>query len=452
MKKHHLILGCTAIFSLLFYKESIGINLAIFGLALAALVFMKFKRKSVLVKALFISSVLSCIAFGWYGDFVSFLALFFSLVFLQFQNETTKLKLIQSVPIIFINGITSFGRPLMFSQWLPQTKINNDGMKKIIAFGLIPILFLIVFFTAYSFASDTFSNLLDYELDLDFGPFILVVVLGFYFSFSYWNYWVPDYFHENSHKLNNDFSSESTQDVSPSFSFLEIDFERKSGEISLVLLNMMLLVFIVTYNYEQFFKEQSISELSSATHDRVNAVIISIIMAVGVILFYFKKGFNFDLKALFLKRLAKIWISLNALLIVSSAVKNSEYIIHFGLTYKRLGVYAFLIITLIGLGFTYYKIKNKKTNAFLFNQMTWCLYGLILLCSFFNWGNLITQYNIEANKGVDPVFLSDLNFNDEVRRVYFKANQLDGQYKESNREADIREYKNQSFFIKSGIL
>lgn len=450
MKKHHLILGCTAIFSLLFYKESIGINLALFGLTLAILVFMKFKSKSMVVKALFVSSVLSCIAFGWYGDFVSFLALFFSLVFLQFQNETAKLKLIQSVPIIFINGITSFGRPFMLSQWLPQTKINNNGIKKLIAYGVIPVLFLTLFFVAYSFASDTFSNLLDYELDLDFGPFILVVVLGFYFSFSYWNYWIPDYFHEISHKLNDDFSSESAQDVSPSFSFLDIDFERKSGEISLVVLNLMLLVFIVTYNYEQFFKEQSIRELSSATHDRVNAVIISIIMAVGVILFYFKKGFNFDAKALFLKRLAKIWVSLNAFLIVSSAVKNSEYIIHFGLTYKRLGVYAFLIITLIGLGFTYYKIKNQKTNAFLFNQMIWYLYGLILLCSFINWGNLITYYNIEVNKGVDPVFLSELNFNDGTRRAYFEIHQLDGQSKEMNREKENLEFKKRSFLSKVG--
>jgi len=194
-------------------------------------------------------------------------------------------------------------------------------------FILIPALFLICFFIAYSFGSDAFSGLMKYEFDVDFGPLILVLLLGFYFSFSFWNYWVPDYFYDNSYQLNNDFSSESKQDASPSFSFLDIDFERKSGEISLILLNLMLLVFIVTYNYEQFVKEYliNVSTLSSATHDRVNAVIISIIMAVGVILFYFKRGFNFDKKAGLLKTLAKVWISLNAVLVVSSAIKNGSH-------------------------------------------------------------------------------------------------------------------------------
>ncbi len=449
MKKHHLILGCTAIFVLLFYKESVGVNLALFGILLAILVFIKFQKKTILIKILFISSLLSCFAFAWYADFFSFLSLFFSLIFLQFQNENSKLKIIQSIPAVIITGITSLGRPFIFNQWLPQAKIDNDGAKKLIAYVLIPLLFLIVFFIAYSYGSDTFSGIFDYELDIDFWPLVFITVLGFYFSFSYWNYWVPEYFYANNHKLNNNFSTESKTDFTPSFSFLDIDFERKSGEISLVLLNLMLLVFIGTYNYEQFFKEESTSVLSAATHDRVNAVIISIIMAVGVILFYFKKGFNFDTNANFLKRLAKIWVGLNAVLIISSAVKNSEYILHFGLTYKRLGVYAFLVLTLIGLGFTYYKIKNQKTNAFLFNQMFWCVYGLILLCSFVNWGNLITNYNISVDKGVEPIFLSKLNFNDETRRGYFSVKKLDGQYPEILREEQISEQQSESFLSKA---
>lgn len=450
MKKHHLILGCTAIFVFLFYKESVGVNLALFGILLAVLVFIKFQKKTLLINVLFTSSLLSFMAFAWYGDFVSFLALFFSLVFLQFQNENSKLKIIQSIPALIITGITSLGRPFIFNQWLPQTKIDNNGAKKVIAYVIIPFLFIGLFFIAYSYGSDAFSGLLDYELDIDFWPLVLIAVLGFYFSFSFWNYWVPDYFYDNNYKLNNDFSEESKQDISPSFSFLDLDFERKSGEISLVLLNLMLLVFIGTYNYEQFFKEEPTSVLSAATHDRVNAVIISIIMAVGVILFYFKKGFNFDAKAHFLKQLAKIWISLNAVLIISSAIKNGEYIFHFGLTYKRLGVYAFLVLALIGLGFTYYKIKNQKTNAFLFNQMIWCFYCVILVCSFINWGNLISNYNIGVNKGVEPQFLSKLNYNDETRREYFKLHKLDGQNNEVNREGYITEYKHRNLLSKVG--
>lgn len=448
MKKHQLILGSTVLFSLLFYKEDVGINLSAFAIVLLLFIYTCFKEKSQKFKILVITTFFSILAFAWYGDFISFLALFLSLVFLQFQNQENKLKVIQSIPIVFINAFTSLGRPFIFGQWLPEMKIGNDGAKKVIAYLLIPCIFLVLFFVAYSFGSDTFSSVFEYELDLDLTDLILIAMLGFYISFGFWNYWIPNYFIDNNHKLDNEFSEESKLDTQPSFSFLDLDFERKSGEISLVLLNMMLLVFIISYNYEQFFKAEPSTSLSAATHDRVNAVIISIIMAVGVILFYFKKVFNFDSKTIFLKLLAKIWVGLNAILIISSAVKNSEYILYYGMTYKRIGVYAFLGLTLVGLIFTYLKIKNQKTNAYLFNQMIWCLYGLVLLCSFFNWGNLITNYNIEVNKGVDPIFLSKLNYNDETRRAYFELHQLDGQYNEVYREDNILEYKNRNLLSK----
>jgi hypothetical protein len=448
MKKHQLILGTTAIFSFLFYNESLGINLALFTLALLIITVKESRNKTTLSKLFIAATLLSVAAFAYYGDIASFFALSLSLIFLQFQSQDPQLKLIQTLPIVILNMITSIGRPLIFSQWFPKTKIDNNGAKKIIAYFLIPSIFLVLFFIAYSFGSETFSSLFQYELDLDFWHFLVISCLGFFISFSFWNYFTPNYCHTINSKLDNEFSAEAIELSNNSFSFLDLDFERKSGEISLVLLNFMLVVFIGTYNYEQFFKVPDITNLSAATHDRVNAVIISIIMAVAVILFYFKGGFNFDAKAKILKRLAKIWICLNGILIISSAIKNSEYILEFGMTYKRLGVYAFLTITFIGLVITFLKIKNKKTNAFLFNQMFMYLYGLVLVCAVFNWGNLITTYNISVNKGVDPQFISRLNFNDEARRAYFKDNQLDGDYNEESKEREIRRNQNTSFLSK----
>lgn len=445
MKKHQLILGSTAVFSFLFYNESIGINLAFLAIVLLILIWVQYKNRDVMFYFFSATTLMSAMAFAWYGDGVSFWAVFFSLVFLQFQNQEVKLKLLQAIPVVVINGITSVGRPFIFKQWLPEPEIDNNSAKKIIAYLLIPALFITIFFIAYSFGSDTFSGIFDYELDLDVMDLVWIASLGFYISFGFWNYYIPDFCYTLDKKLDNEFSSVDKKEVKPSFSFLDLEFERKSGEISLVLLNLMLLIFIITYNYEQFFKDVAINSLSSATHDRVNAVIISIIMAVAVILFYFKKGFNFDPKAVLLKLLAKIWIGLNAILIISSAVKNSEYILHYGMTYKRLGVYAFLAVTLIGLGLTFYKIKNKKTNVYLFNQMILCLYSFLLLCSFVNWGNIISQYNVAVDKGNDKNFLEYLKYNDEI---YFKLYP-----KELNTEnyklIKLSKYKSDSFLSKA---
>lgn len=452
MKKHQIILACTAVFILLFYNQSVGINISIFGVVLTLLISYFFQEKFVdrshLV--LVVTSILSCFAFAWYGDAASFFALALSILFLQFKTQNGELKMIQVFPLIVLNGFTTVGRIFIFKQWLPERKIHNDFAKKLIAFVLIPIIFLGLFFIVYSFGSDHFSSLFtDYELDINFPQLIAMCILGFYISFSFWNYWVPDTCYEYNPKLSNDFSNISEIKNQSTFSFLDLDFERKSGAITLFLLNIMLLVFIATYNYEQFFEAVEKTNLSSDTHERVNAVIFSILMAVGVILFYFKGGFNFDEKASSLKMLAKVWLGLNVILIISAIIKNSEYVSFYGLTYKRLGVYAFLILAIIGLVVSFQKISKQKTNAFLFNQMLWYFYGTILLCSYVNWGGLITNYNISVNKGVEPVFLSGLNFNDEARREYFKKNNLDGKYAESVREEMIWNYQDASFLSKA---
>ncbi|MRX67830.1 protein of unknown function [Flavobacterium resistens] len=454
MKKHHIILVCSFIFLLLFYREDPGLNWSIFGLVLIGFICYffqdKFTERTHLI--LVITSVLSCLAFGWYGDAASFFAMAISILFLQFKTQDNKLKIVQVFPLIFLNGITSLGRIWIFKQWLPEKQIHNNFAKKLVAFVLIPAIFLGLFFVVYSFGSAHFSSLFtDYQLDIDVPQFLLLSIAGFYISFSFWNYWVPEVCYEKNELLDNEFKNIAEVKSQNTFSFLDLDFERKSGVITLGLLNLMLLVFIVTYNYEQFFEvvTAQASKLSADTHERVNSVILSILMAVGVIMFYFKGGFNFDKKATLLKTLSKIWIFLNGVLIVSTFVKNAEYVSFFGLTYKRLGVYAFLILAIIGLVYTFLKIAKQKTNAYLVNQMVWYFYGTVLLCSYVNWGNLITNYNISVNKGVTPQFLSSLNFNDDTRREYFQKNNLDGGKTEIQREELIDFYQNATFLSKA---
>ena len=451
MKKLSIILGSSLLFTLLFYNEDLGLNWAIFGLFQIGLICYLFKEKLVtrLHLVLVITSILSCFAFAWYADFPSFLAMALSVVFLQFKTQEPNLKLLQVFPLVIVNGMASLGRIFMFSQYIPKRKVNSSFAKQLIAYFIIPAVFLGLFLMVYSFGSNHFSAMFtDYYLDIDAWQAFVLTALGFYISFTFWNYWIPEVCYQKNELLANDFNEEVKTENKNSFSFLDIDFERKSGEITLFLLNALLIVFIVTYNYEQFFEIVQKSKLSSDTHERVRAVIFSIIMAIGVILFYFKGGFNFDEKAHNLKKMAKMWIVLNAVLIVSTIIKNSEYVLYFGLTYKRLGVYAFLILAVIGLLISFIKISRQKTNAFLFNRMLWYFYGTILLCSFVNWGNLITRYNIAVNKGVEPDFLKSLNYNEEYRQQYFPDSSIDSiHFFDKNR--DINYEKSKGFLSKT---
>lgn len=448
MKKHYLIGISIVSFILLFVNEDIGLNLAIFGIVLTGLLLYAFnaQMKGAVERVLVVTTLLSCVAFAWYGDFASFAALLLSILLLQFRIQTPQLKTIQAFPIIVVNSLATSIRFFQFSKWLPVTRINTHSMKVLLAYIIIPLSFLSVFFLVYSFGSDHFSSLFT-NYTFDFNPYqlVFVVVFGTYFSFSFWNYWVPEVCFDLNSKLNDELNEERLVMIQSTSSILDTDFKRKSGEITFFLLNLMLVAFIVTYNYEQFFESIATSKLSAATHERVNAVVLSVFLSVVVVLVYFKGQLNFDEKATKIKNLAQAWVVLNGGLLLSAVIVNSQYIASFGLTYKRLGVYVFLFLATMGLFFTFIKITKIKSNAYIFNQMIWYCYGVLLLCSFVNWGNLITQYNISVNKGTEPIFLSDLNFNDALRRQFFLENKLNGGYDETLREEEIKAKQSSSF-------
>ncbi len=69
-----------------------------------------------------------------------------------------------------------------------------------------------------------------------------------------------------------------------------------------------------------------------------------------------------------LKKLAKIWILLNGILIISTIIKNSEYVSYFGLTYKRLGVLCFLDFSDNWIGYFLFKNYKAKNKCFSFQS------------------------------------------------------------------------------------
>lgn len=449
MKKHHLIFITVLAVIVLFYKEYIALNLGIFGIFLSILTFTQtkseFRTKSFLI--LFVTSVFSSFAFAWFGDAISFVAVFVSVFLLRFKGTYPKLKPFLYIEVLLVNLFSFLGRVFYTEQWFEKPKEGGGFGKKLITFILIPGILITIFLCIYSAGSSHFDQFFsEIKLDFSFFDIIILAVIGFYVGFIFWNFGVERFIFKQNRFLNDDFSG-LIKIQRPTFSFLDIDSERTSGLISFSALNILLLVFIMTYNYEQFFEvTKSADGLSAETHERVNAVIMSIVMAILVILFYFKRGFNFDEKAKSLKISAKIWIVLNAVLVISASLKNSEYIINFGLTYKRLGVYAFLTMALIGLIFTFIKIQNRKTNAFLFNRMFWASYGLILVCSYVNWGGIITSNNIKRKDFADNYHLVSINYNEKILLDYAEKtgnSEMKNQLKER-----IESYQKETFLSK----
>ena len=420
MKTHHYIFITTALFIIVFYNENIGLNLGILGIGYSLLTLFKTleKNRTKTFLILLVTSILSSIAFAWYGDFPSFLAVVISLLLLSYRSKHRRMKILLLIPVFVVNCFTFICRFFSFDSWLPKT--NTSGLwQKTMAFILIPLILISIFFGIYSVASERFANVFtNYEFDINFWQLLVITVLGFFIAFNFWNYSVEKLIYKQNHILENEFTDQD-KIQKPTYSFLDLNSERMSGVISFFSLNILLVFFIITFNYEQFYETvKTPNQLSEETHERVLAVIMSIVMAILVIMFYFKSNFNFDPKAGLMKNLVKIWIILNAVLVISTMLKNIEYIVSYGFTYKRLGVCAFLILSLIGLVMTFIKIQMKKRNIFLFNVMIWYFYGTVLACSYINWGGIITSQNMKRKDFAVNYHLTSINFSQKYLLKY----------------------------------
>ena len=146
MKKHHLIFLITTLFVILFYEQNPGLNIGILGIVVSVLTYFNTEEshKTKAFLALFVMSILSSFAFAWYGDFVSFLAIFTSLFLLGFTSKNKELKTLFVIPVFAINFVTFIYRFFQFEEWLPLRK-TEGFWQKFLAVVLIPALLLLIF-------------------------------------------------------------------------------------------------------------------------------------------------------------------------------------------------------------------------------------------------------------------------------------------------------------------
>lgn len=166
------------------------------------------------------------------------------------------------------------------------------------------------------------------------------------------------------------------------------------GIISFTALNLLLLLLNSIDVSTLWLDKANGNNLSAELHDGTNALIISIVMAMLVILYFFSGNLNFYSRNKSLRILVYIWIIQNAFLVASVLLRDFYYIEAHGLTYKRIGVMIFLLLCTIGLGTVYLKVARQKTLFYLCRVNGFFWYILLLSLSFVNWDVLIVKYNI----------------------------------------------------------
>ena len=149
--------------------------------------------------------------------------------------------------------------------------------------------------------------------------------------------------------------------------------------------------------------------LAQFLHQGVGMLVVSIAISIAIILFYFRGQLNFYKENKTFKMLAYFWIMQNIFMLLSVCFKNSIYINNYGLTYKRIGIYIYAILTLIGLITTLLKVYKVKINLYLVRLNGWTFYAVFLISSLINWDKLIIDFNKGAKMEYDVYYILSLS-------------------------------------------
>lgn len=438
MKKFkNLIIG-TLGFVVLFYTNELnfGFNISIYALLLLVLLIRNSEaKKDGRFWWLALAAFISILAFAYYADAYSFLALFTAIGGLSIKIQFPTYSRLMYPVVAFISGITSPFRFLMFPNWIPKNLNRNHFGQKFLLYFIVPGLILSVFILVYSGGSDIFASFFENFFEqFSFWKIIVLGFIGLTISFNLWYSFSTKEVDQTNDEIREDFNDSEILIFSEKLENPKANYSRISGVISMSLVNIALLAFLISYNYEQFFQAQNVMNLSAETHQRVETVILSIVLAIGIILFYFRSVFNFDPKAKNLRNLTFVWMGLNFLLILSTLLKTLNYIEIFGLTYKRIGVLTFLGLSVTGLIYTFLKIKYKKTNSYLLVRMMKVGCMVFIMGSWINFSWLVTKYNTTFQQQADFYYLRGLKYNHLLMQKVYKNDPRWGDFRDTAKD------------------
>ncbi len=434
-KKMLFYVGLVFIVSNLFYQEYFGLNTLIASVAIVtAYAFNQINRiKSIKWNAAALLFIFNGFSVFYNGSTLALWLYFISFCFFSAVHYNIKL----SLPLGFVQAVQSFFSGFYyFIDALTQffkTKEKTDANRILVRILLysIPFLIAIIFLKLYQSADETFYEWTKFiNLDwiswgfIGFYLFIFILFFGFYF------------FHgsqeidriENDYK--NDIPSNYTDKVETFFGFQN---ERKIAGSLLITLNLMLLLYNCIDLHFIFVKLPNPAptlRYSELLHGGVNSLITSIVLVIFIISFIYRGQLNFKGSKL-IRIAASFWMIQNILMVTTTAIKNYEYIIHWGLTYKRIGVYVYLILAALGLIFTLIKILNVKSFWFLVRNTSIAFIICFSFLGCINWDKHIAQFNLTQLKPTQIDFDYILSLGKETYPYlmdYYKENGIEDDF------------------------
>lgn len=319
---------------------------------------------------------------------------------------------------------------------------------------LIAGVLLILFTILYRSANPVFDDLLS-QIDLSFIsiPWVLFTLLGYVLFLHLLRPYHP------TELINlDDRQSDDLRTPAAPFNIPQLEKLRNQqilGIMVLGALNLLLIFFLVT---DVIYLSDTIpisnAAYSQSVHEGIYALMLSIVCAIAIILYFFRGDLNFYKGNKNIKQLTFLWICLNFVLVIFTGYKNYEYVEALGLTYKRIGVFVYLLLTLTGLVTAYLKVARTRSFVYLVRRNTAVAFAFLFLSAAVPWDRAITWYNLENVDNSDVAYLINLGeTNSEQLYRYARGNKIKtaqdlktrigekySDYRKSQREKTWQEY------------
>ena len=429
------------IFVYLFKGQQAGLNVLLFNLVLLGGLFwygrlLKFNRLQVLLSS---GVMLSAIMVLLYGSSMAMAANIFSLVLLLGLVAASETKLL--INGFLASAYAAVSAPYFYFTDLTKLTGQKSSGRRLLRFILVvlaPIVVLVIFATIYASASPYFNNLTGGLIER-IGKFF-ESIMRFISPSAFWLFVagfliVIGFLSGRSNRFLTIFGESSgmllfrkRRRFSGRMTALKTEYW--SGVVMLVLLNMVIALMNVLDIYNVwFFFEWNGLYLKQFVHEGTWLLIFSILISMVIVLYYFRANMNFYPHKRLMLNLALLWLAQNAILVISVAIRNMWYIDHFNLAYKRIGVYAFLLLTMFGIVTVIIKIRQRKTHQYLFHYNGLAAYVILISLSFFNWDKIIATYNVQhSDRGFfHPEFMITLNSSalPELKHSTFQINEIE---------------------------
>lgn len=419
MKNGIFIFISSIIYTYLLYNQGIGVNILLLNLVLIPTLFLsnknylKNKLSLLFAAGALVSSVFSFVT----GHAVTVWANIFSLSFLSISINLKQQTIITSLIHVVFSYITSIAQIVKrFKVKYFSENHENGSLRKRIVIYLSSILVFTLFVILYQASNITFSIFLSqFSLTFINSRVLFFYSIGFILIYAFYRPRILAVLAIYEKFLPLTVTQNQYQNYSFIGNSVTEETEFKTGVVMLSLLNGLLLLVNVLDLQFMFGGELLPANISYSqyVHQGIFSLILSILIAIAIILWYFRGSQNFA-KQKTLKTLAYLWIAQNLIMLLSAAYKNNLYINEFSLTYKRIGVYAFLLCTIVGLILTFIKIINKRSNFYLVkaNSLVW--YVILVMAVPIGWDKMIAEFNIyqAETKGKEPDvnYLSSLSY------------------------------------------